>query len=292
MIQKLALCTGINNYPGSGNDLQGCLNDAGDASAKLMSLFGYDFEIMADERVTRPNMENKIIHLSEIAKDNDHVVIGYSGHGTYGVDENHDEEDGYDEALYLYDGVWYDDRIRGLLNLFRPKVHLVCIFDSCFSDTVSDLNVMKSRSLVYAKSKFVKTYFPPLGIIRRKPFLSNFRRASGGEVGIYACSDNESAYDAYINGRYNGAFSFHFWRAVESGVTYQNLSDKISEKLPSYQYPQTPHFRSLDLSQTAFDSPVSTDIPDIPPTPDPVPEVEPLTFFQKLWWWIRKILGL
>ena len=35
MPKKTALCIGINNYPGTQNDLNGCVNDANDWTAEL-----------------------------------------------------------------------------------------------------------------------------------------------------------------------------------------------------------------------------------------------------------------
>ena len=43
-------------------------------------------------------------------------IVQYSGHGTQLPDNNGDEQDGYDEALYLYDGALRDDEIAALLN--------------------------------------------------------------------------------------------------------------------------------------------------------------------------------
>lgn len=43
------------------------------------------------------------------------LYIDYSGHGTYDYDRNGDEADGYDEALFLYDGVLLDDTINSWL---------------------------------------------------------------------------------------------------------------------------------------------------------------------------------
>ena len=35
MAKKLALCIGINDYPGTDSDLSGCVNDANDWAANL-----------------------------------------------------------------------------------------------------------------------------------------------------------------------------------------------------------------------------------------------------------------
>ena len=46
----------------------------------------------------------------------DVIFVHFSGHGTQIRDKEGDEEDGYDEALYLYDGVFTDDRMNAILS--------------------------------------------------------------------------------------------------------------------------------------------------------------------------------
>src|SRR5690606_11392634 len=62
----------------------------------------------------------------------------YSGHGTQ-LPENialtgvlDPEQDGVDEALYVYDGELLDDEIGVLLDRL-PAENIIVIFDSCFS---------------------------------------------------------------------------------------------------------------------------------------------------------------
>lgn len=43
------------------------------------------------------------------------LVVHYSGHGTYTNDASGDETDGQDEALYLFDGAFLDDRLSKIL---------------------------------------------------------------------------------------------------------------------------------------------------------------------------------
>ena len=44
------------------------------------------------------------------------IFVHYSGHGTQVRDKEGDEADGYDEALYLYDGPFTDDRMNEILS--------------------------------------------------------------------------------------------------------------------------------------------------------------------------------
>jgi hypothetical protein len=56
------------------------------------------------------------------------------------------------------------------------------------------------------------------------------------------CQDTEYSYDAYFQGRPNGAFSFVALRALKKGpASYQKWFIAIRKMLPSQQYPQSPN---------------------------------------------------
>lgn len=83
----------------------------------------------------------------------------------------------------------------------------------------------------------------------RESLWSDIGRASS-RPGRYAgllltgCQDTEYSYDAYFEGRPNGAFSFVALRALAklpTGATYRDWYAAIRRSLPSRQYPQTPN---------------------------------------------------
>lgn len=53
---KKAICVGINNYPGTSNDLQGCVNDAGNWSA-LLNDIGFETSLMLGTQTSRQNVK-------------------------------------------------------------------------------------------------------------------------------------------------------------------------------------------------------------------------------------------
>jgi hypothetical protein len=59
------------------------------------------------------------------------------------------------------------------------------------------------------------------------------------------CQDTEYSYDAWFQGRPNGAFTYVALRALKSlpaKATYRDWYKAIRKVLPSRQYPQTPNF--------------------------------------------------
>jgi hypothetical protein len=133
---KRAVCVGINNYPGTSNDLQGCVNDANDWSALLIG-FGFETSLMLDSQATRQNIKTALNGLIASASEGDVIVFTYSGHGTQVIDVSGDEGNVYDEAIYVYDGTILDDDLRTIINNIGPKVTLIVISDSCFSGSVT-----------------------------------------------------------------------------------------------------------------------------------------------------------
>ena len=143
-MSKKALCVGINDYPyGSGNDLNGCVNDAKDWAGLLTNKFGFassDVKVLLDAEATKANIMAALTGLVTGAKSGDLLVFTNSSHGTYLADTSGDEEK-YDEAMCPYDcddgNLIVDDELRELFGKLADGVRLTVISDSCFSGTVT-----------------------------------------------------------------------------------------------------------------------------------------------------------
>ena len=278
---KKAICVGINNYPGTANDLKGCINDATDWD-NLLKSFGFETELILDNQATKHTIVNKFDNLVTQADAGDVIVFTYSGHGTSVNDTSGDETDGYDEALYVYDGVLLDDSLRTTINKVKPGVQITVISDSCFSGTVT-------RALdadTPGQPRFFPTDVIPPGAIRVKSFLSDEDMA---EVLVTGCDDSEYSYDAYINGRWSGAMSANAINVIKTDFnqTYLGFYNKLRDLLPSDTYPQTPQLEgsSKNKSKKLFEpiaEPGPTPDPGSPPEPDQEPDTS--NWFSKYWW--------
>jgi hypothetical protein len=263
---KKAICVGINNYPGTSNDLQGCVNDANDWFA-LLSGFGFDTSLMLDSQATRQNVKDALSGLVASAGEGDVIVFTYSGHGTQVIDFNSDEGDVYDEAIYVYDGTILDDALRVIINKINPKATLVVISDSCFSGSVTRFIPEN------AKPRFMPVENISIGRLVRQRFL--LPEASMPELLISGCSDSEYSYDAEINGRYNGAMSAMALSVIKQNpkATYSEFYASLRKLLPLPEYPQTPQLEGSDVHKnTLLFEPfnVATE-PGPTPTPEPTP---------------------
>ena len=230
--ERTALLFAINDYPGSANDLRGCLNDQEDIAKRLKELWP-DFIIhkYADSYATVSNFLNQLRRHVEALKPGSVLFIHYSGHGTQVYDTNGDESDGYDEALYLHDGPVADDRLNEILQKIPDGANVVLAMDCCFSGTITKAAVKD------VKNRFVQTVEerPKIRIGGGLAWKSNMNW-----ILLSGCQENQTSADALINGRYNGAFTFYFLRALRTGISYYELYNLIRQFLPNHNFSQEP----------------------------------------------------
>jgi len=229
---KRALLFAINNYPGTQNDLNGCINDQVDVE-QILNVYYHSFDIrkFRDAQVTVKTFKTMLDQAVSVLRPEDLLFVHYSGHGTQVADDGGDEADGYDEALYLYDGAIIDDDIGAILRKIPEGARVVLALDSCFSGTATRL---KNGS----KKRFVDTTGnKPRSIVRK-------RLARGGEnmnwVVFSGCKEDQTSADALINHRYNGAFSYFWLQSFLTGITYQQWAERTATALKQANFEQIP----------------------------------------------------
>lgn len=249
---KRALCIGT-NYVGTSNELAGCVNDAMDWTSALTER-GYAVTMLLDSGAKRAAILGGIRALVDSAKSGDRIVITFSGHGTWVPDRDGDEADRRDEAICPDDlrsaGVITDDQLYEVFSPAKPGARLIFIADSCYSGTI-------------------QRFAPQLAVSRLAPSLARFlppadwadedmldqpvwraAEAAGPKgkprrsaLALAACSDAQVAYDAWFDGRANGAFTYaalKALRALPEGGSYRAWHAGIRKLLPSVDYPQSP----------------------------------------------------
>ncbi len=262
---KIALCIGINNYPGTQMDLAGCVNDANDWAAALAER-GFEVRRLLDAQATLAAMTQGMREAIGAAAPGDCVVITYSGHGTYVPDTSGDESDGLDEGLCPHDiktggGALLDDEIHRLFAARRSGVRLVLISDSCHSGTVTRAVPGGDDAADLPRPRFLPmgNWLPPEQLPRaasgrpaasvavssgESPFARAMAR--GDDVLFAGCKEgpNNFSYDARIRGRPNGAFSYYALKALRTLPPQASYADwraaVTPASLPSATYPQVP----------------------------------------------------
>ena len=280
---RFALCIGINNYPGTDMDLDGCVNDANDWATEFIAR-GFAVRTLLDAEATKAATVSAMRDVIAAAHDGDLVAITFSGHGTYVFDTGNeagdpgDETDGFDEALCPHDvqatgDPLTDDEIHALLASRRTGVRLLLIADSCHSGTVSRAAPATfgggPRKRFLPPSRWMKTVRgvrPPLarpardfahaGASAFKASVQPTGTAPLDDVLLAGCMEGKLnfSYDAVLADRPNGAFTFHALKALRGlppGATYADWHAAITpERLPTTDYPQTPQIVAVDTAKS------------------------------------------
>ena len=232
---KKALLIGI-NYTGTTNELYGCINDVESVKERITSNGFKDINILTDltsKKATRSNILLEFKNLLVNSKEGDLLFFLYSGHGSYALDQNRDETDGYDELIVSCDlqGI-LDDELKSLIQTYlKPKVTLFAMFDSCFSGSVLDLKYQYLDSLDYEKYTENDKQLDTLGSV----FM------------ISGCTDNQTSADAVINNKASGALT---WSLLESlkekkpNGNWRELIKTMRDKLKTSEFEQIPQFSS------------------------------------------------
>lgn len=242
-VNRMLLSFAINNYSGSGNDLNGCINDQDDLVDKLDELgFAFAVQTFQDEQVTRATFRNTIKNYIVGMKSDDLLLVQYSGHGTQVRDKNADEADGYDEALYLYDGTFTDDEFNEVLQLIPEGAKVIIALDSCFSGSATRLFTDFYNKAKYVPTEDVKSFK------RRKKYL---KRDVMKWVVFSGCSESQTSADALINNRYNGAFTWAWLKEMKVGLNYKNWNFHTKALLSDYEFEQIP---TLEGDETLMNS--------------------------------------
>lgn len=250
-MSKKALCIGINDYPGTQNDLSGCVNDANDWAAALAAR-GFAVTKLLDAQATKASMVGAIGNLVGGAAKGDTVVITYSGHGTWVPDQNGDEPDGRDEGLCPWDigagKVLLDDEIALLFAHRAAGVRVLLISDSCHSGSVTkgdsgDLDTGMPRARFLPPSVWMKADDLPASRVASLPTIGGLSR-SGGDLLMAGCLDTQFSWDTRFKGRPNGAFTYYALKALAAlpaGASYAQWFKAITPTyLPTNQLPQNP----------------------------------------------------
>lgn len=257
-----ALCIGINDYPGTQNDLTGCVNDANDWATVLQAR-GFSTQLLLDAQASKAAMVSAITNLVATAQAGDTVAITFSGHGTYAPDESGDETDNLDEALCPYDidqgNVLIDDELHQIFLQRKSGVRVILISDSCHSGTVlrnapADPDADAPRVRFLPMGAWLPEDRLPRGASGRPLTSLPITVTSspwagvitpGGDLLMAGCEEgpNKFSYDARFNNRPNGAFTYYALktlRTLPATATYADWHTAIRRYLPSANYPQIP----------------------------------------------------
>lgn len=242
---KNALLVGI-NYTGTQNELFGCINDVKSVKERLSNNGFTTINTLTDFTIKKPTRENILAEFKKLlinSQAGDFLFFLYSGHGSYVLDRNGDEKDGYDELIVSYDlqGILDDDFKILISQHLKKDVTLFAMFDSCFSGTILDLKYQFLDSLNYDKYNENE---------KNNETVGNVYMISG-------CSEEQTSADAYINNLAQGAMTWSLLESLKSSSneTWRDLIKSMRSLLKTSQYEQIPQFASgnfMDIDSKVF----------------------------------------
>ncbi|MFZ5431361.1 MAG: caspase family protein [Bacteroidota bacterium] len=198
--------------------------------------------------------ENLLEHLEEMATKlnaDDLLFISYSGHGTRVKDLNNDEEDGYDEALVLYDRLFIDDEFQLCWGKFKKGVRIFMITDSCFNGSVSrlieDQGDVSDAIWPDILLRGVDTSITNIDFYNNLSMYKEIKSESDKKsviafcsiIHIGACQDNQLAEDGAVtdkNGRFTSAVR-EIYNDGNFNGSYKRLFELVKQEMPPWQTP-------------------------------------------------------
>lgn len=272
-MSRKALLVGINDYPGTQNDLQGCVNDITniyDILVKYFSFLPSDIVMLSNSRARKSAIVDGLKSMLGSGKEGDTLVFHYSGHGSQVPDMEGDEPDGKDEVICPYDFDWSDgfikdDDMASLITGMRKGVRLEVILDSCHSGTGTREIILDRSSLAVARPlgmdavslwnspHCIRPRFlaPPPDVAlradeifgRELPLRRIARSDPMNHVLWAACRSDQYSADAEIGGRPAGAFTYYFCRHVrdtQGKVAREQLLKLVRASLKHEGFSQVP----------------------------------------------------
>ena len=145
--KKYAIVIGINDYPGTGSDLQYTVADADEMSNVLLNTYKFDDVIeLTDAAATYNAIKTAIAGVKASAKSGDEVVFFFSGHGAKGKAADGDKNN-VDQSIVVQEVVqgklqfafiWDGELVQWFSNFTATRI--VFVFDSCLAGGMSVLN--------------------------------------------------------------------------------------------------------------------------------------------------------
>jgi hypothetical protein len=229
---KKALLIGI-NYTGTSNELYGCINDTNSIKERIIKEGFTNINVLTDltsKKASRANILEEFKNFLVNSKEGDLLFFLYSGHGSYILDKNGDETDGYDEMIVSCDlQPVLDDELKSIIQAnLKNGVILFAMFDSCFSGSVLDLKYQYMDSLNYDKYTENAKQLETLGDI----FM------------ISGCTDEQTSADAVFNNKPNGAMTWSLLEALKQKpqCSWRELVINMRNLLKNSKFEQIPQF--------------------------------------------------
>lgn len=268
-----ALLVGINTYLNPSNNLRGCINDIVDMENFIASKNKVypkeNIRTLTDSKATKKGILSALNWLILGASAGDQILFQYSGHGAQIPSRNPAiEKDGLDEIICPYDfngedaaeTAISDKEFAKIFAKIPQGVHFVWISDSCHSEDLSrkheivesnnysnydnsnyDFKDTRFRRFNYKDSEQQVEVDAPITSLGAAPIPLHGALLSG-------CASHQLSADAYINNRFNGAFTHYLIKNLSlygQDASMQDIIKYVNIDLMENDYDQNPQSEGL-----------------------------------------------
>jgi hypothetical protein len=259
-----ALLVGINAYPNPNNNLRGCINDIIDMeyfiTSKNKVYSKENIKTLTDNKATKKNILDHLNWLLLGASAGDQILFHYSGHGAqlHSIEHAY-EKDGLDEIICPYDFSDADptqtaitDKEFAKIFATIPKgVHFVWISDSCHSEDLSrKQHITPETRFRRFNHETQQGLTIPTASLGAEPVPLHGALLSG-------CASHQLSADAYINNRFNGAFTHYLIKNLSQygqDASMQDIVKYVNMDLMDNDYDQNPQSEGLLRTKKFFAS--------------------------------------
>jgi len=267
-----ALLVGINAYPNPNNNLRGCINDIVDMenfiASKNKVYAKENIKTLTDSRATKKRILDHLNWLLMGAYAGDQILFHYSGHGAQLPSKgNTFEQDGLDEIICPYDfsdsdttnTAISDKEFTKIFATIPKGVHFVWISDSCHSEDLSRKQHI-AESLTFdapTDRRFRRFNHAP-----QQSFSSTAASLSAAPMPLHGallsgCASHQLSADAFINNRFNGAFTHYLIKnLIQYGqdMSMQDIVKYVNMDLMENDYDQNPQSEGFLRTEKFFAS--------------------------------------
>jgi len=229
---KRALLIGINYTNDPNNELFGCINDVKNIKNRLLTN-GFnesDITVLTDFtelKPTKTNIINELTKLINATEDTDLSFFSISSHGSFIIDVNNDELDGYDELVYTIDKKFLiDDNLKTIILELKKGATLFAFFDTCHSGTMLDLPYIFMDNSSYDNYSVNIKNLETLGSV----------------IAITGCADDETSADTVIDDIACGAATNALLESLNNNkaITWRELVKNMRDYLKNNGFEQIP----------------------------------------------------
>ncbi len=271
-----ALLVGINAYPNPSNNLRGCINDILDMeyfiTSKNKIYQKENIRTLTDSKATKKGILTALNWLILGASAGDQILFHYSGHGAQLPSRSPSlEKDGLDEIICPYDfrgenaaaTAISDKEFASIFAKIPKGVHFVWISDSCHSEDLSRKHEIVDANDGNSNYELKDTRFRRFNHhYEKKQAQTVAPVASLGAAAtplhgalLSGCASHQLSADAYINNRFNGAFTHYLIKNLSlygQDASMQEIVKYVNIDLMENDYDQNPQSEGLLTTQKFF----------------------------------------